>query len=76
MDIIKFEECNCVYAENQEEYLDLPSHKSRDGTVTSCWQLNLKERFTLLLSGKLFIQMMTFNKPLQPIRICLSKPKL
>ena len=76
MNPVKFKEINCIYAKNQPEYLDLPAHKSKDGIVTSCWQLNLKERIKLLLSGKIFIQIMTFNTPLQPIRINLSRPEL
>lgn len=76
MNPIKFEEYNCVYAENQEEYLSLPVHKSDDGIVTSCWQASLKEKLKLLFFGKIYIQVMTFNKPLQPIKVSILKPKL
>jgi len=76
MDPIKFEQCNCVYAEKQAAYLPLPAHKNKDGIVTSCWQLSLKEKLQLLLSGKIFIQTLTFNTPLQPIKVSTSKPEL
>ena len=76
MEIIKFEECNCTFAENQPEYLPLPAHKSKDGIVTSCWGLSLRQRLRLLFSGRMFLQIMTFNKPLQPLKITINKPDL
>lgn len=64
MKIIKFKECNVVYAENQPEYLPLPSHKSKDGQVTSCWGLSILERFKVALVGRIYLQALTFNQPL------------
>lgn len=65
---IKFPEVNCTYAENQPEYLPLPVFKntSPQGEVISCWHLTLKERITILFTGKLWVSLMTFNKPLTP----------
>jgi len=68
MEPIEFEHCNIVYAKDQPEYLPLPVHRTPDGTVTSCWQLTFIERLKLLVNGKLYISIMTFNKPLQPLR--------
>ena len=76
MDIIKFKECNIVIAENQPEYLNLPAHRSQDGVVTSCWSLNMIERIKVLFSGKLFLQILTFNKPLQPLKLTVEKPDI
>jgi hypothetical protein len=76
MNIIKFKECNSTYAENQPEYLDLPSHKSKKGAVTSCWGLSFKERLKVLFTGKIFLQVLTFNNPLQPVKMSVSKPVL
>lgn len=74
MNIIKFKECNVVYAEDQKEYLPLPAHRTLDGRVTSCWGLTFKERIVVLFSGKIFVRMMTFNKPLQPLKVTVRNP--
>lgn len=60
---------NCVYAKDQPEYLPLPARRDEAGMVTSCWKLTWKERLKLLLMGKIFLTVMTFNQPLQPIRL-------
>ena len=74
MKAIKFKECNSTYAKNQPEYLPLPAHKSSDGTVTTCWSFSFIERIKILIFGKLFLQILTFNKPLQPLKMSTNKP--
>ncbi len=76
MKAIRFTECNVTYAENQPEYLDLPVHKAEDGLVTTCWKLSFIDRIKVVLTGKIFLQVLTFNKPLQPLKMLLRKPKL
>jgi hypothetical protein len=76
MDIKTFKECNVVYAKNQPEYLNLPSHKSEKGIITTCWTLSWKEKFKILTSGYLWLQVMTFNNPLQPLKMSTIKPKM
>ena len=71
-----FPEQNVVMAKDQEEYLDLPSHVGSDGVVTSCWKLNWRERWRVFLTGKIWLQQLTFNHPLQPQRIQVEKPEL
>ncbi len=73
MDVVKFKECNITFAENQPEYLPLPAHKTVDGIVTSCWRLDLFERLKVALTGKIYLQMLTFNRPLQPSRMSVNK---
>jgi len=68
---IKFKHQNTVYAKNQPQYLPLPSHKTEDGIVTSCWSLTLWERFRVCFGSKIYLSQMTFNQPLQP-----QKPSL
>lgn len=63
---VKFKESNATLAENQPEYLSLPVWKSEDGEVISCWQATFVERIKFLLTGKLWLKMLTFNNPLQP----------
>jgi hypothetical protein len=71
---VKFHGSNVVFAENQKEYLPLPAHRTDDGRVTSCWQLSFKERIKTLFSGRLYIQMLTFNAPLQPLLPTVENP--
>lgn len=65
---IKFPEANVTYAENQPEYQPLPAFKndSQKGEVISCWQLSFRERMRILFTGKLWVSLMSFNKPLTP----------
>ena len=71
---IDFAEKNCVYAENQPQYLPLPVYKQENGEIWSCWKLTLRERIKILFTGCLWIGCMTFNKPLQPIRPLVDSP--
>jgi D-serine dehydratase len=68
MKILDFKESNCVYAENQPQYLPLPCLKSGgvDGIVTFCMGLSFIERLRVLFTGKIWCNLMTFNKPLTP----------
>ncbi|MBU2685696.1 MAG: hypothetical protein KKF27_20835 [Gammaproteobacteria bacterium] len=74
MKIIKFRECNVTFAEDQPEYLPLPALKMPDGQVISCWNLTIIERLKVLLTGKIWLSVLTFNKPLQPLLMATDKP--
>lgn len=65
---INFPEANIVFAKDQPEYLPLPAYKNKSdlGEVVSCWELTLIERLRLLITGKLWVSLLTFNKPLTP----------
>ena len=71
---IKFEEVNCIYAEHQHEYLPLPLCKFKDGMVIPCWKLSLWERIVLLFTKVIWLRMLTFHKPLQPVMMTVLKP--
>ena len=75
---IKFKEQNCTYAENQPEYLPLPAFKSDkpDGQVISCWSLSFSERIRILFTGKLWVSLMMFHKPLTPSFFTTKKSDL
>ena len=75
MNPIKFKESNCIYAEKQPEYLPLPVLKLEDkeGKCISCWQLSWKERFKILCTGKMWLSIWTFNKPLTPVKLTVNK---
>lgn len=72
MSPIEFEQSNVVYAKDQPEYLPLPAHKSEDGCVSTCWKLTLRERVRMAFTGRLYLSVLTFNRPLQPLRLGTS----
>ena len=76
MSPIVFEQSNVTFAEFQPEYLPLPACKLKDeqGTVVTCWRLKFFERLKILIYGRIYLQLLTFNKPLQPIKISVENP--
>ncbi len=58
-----------VFAKDQPEYIPLPAAKLADGTVTTRWRVSFRERLRILFGGNLWVTQLTFNRPLQPIRI-------
>ncbi len=73
---VEFKQQNCIYGKNQPGYIPLPAHKDVDGIVTSYWKLSILERWTLLLTGRMYWQQHTFNDPLQPVKPSVSNPLL
>lgn len=71
---IKFPESNVVFAEHQPEYQFLPCLRKPNGELIVCWGLTIKERLQVLLTGKLWHTIATFNQPLQPQMIEVEKP--
>lgn len=65
---IKFKDQNTEYAKDQEEYETLPVLKldTLEGEVVSCWNLSFKERMKVLITGKIWLSLMSFNRPLTP----------
>lgn len=65
---ITFPEHNVIYAKDQPEYIPLPVFKSDtpQGECVSCWSLSFRERIKILFTGKIWVSLMTFNKPLTP----------
>lgn len=63
---VKFAEQNVIYAEHQPEYQPLPSHKTADGEVITCWGLDWRERLLVLFTGRVWWRTLTFGGPLQP----------
>lgn len=58
-----------VFAEDQPEYVALPAWKGPDGMVVTRWKLSWMERLRILLGGSLWLSVLTFNKPLQPVKL-------
>jgi hypothetical protein len=75
MKIKEFKEQNIVFAKNQPEYRPLPALKlnTPDGQVVSCWGLSFRERIRVLFTGKIWVSLLTYNRPLQPQFISTKK---
>jgi len=71
---IKFLGYSVILAKDQPEYLPLPAHVDKKGCVTCCWKLTLKERWKIFMCGCLYLQTLTFNTPLQPLRPSVLNP--
>lgn len=77
MKIIEFPQQTHVIAKDQPEYLPLPAHRfpgDPDGRIAFCWKLSLAERLVVLFTGKIWHQVLTFNQPLQPVRMGTRRP--
>lgn len=58
-----------VFAEDQPQYIPLPAHITADGIVVTRWRLSLGERLRVLLTGSIWLSVMTFGRPLQPVKL-------
>lgn len=73
---IKFKESNVVFAKHQPPYLPLLAYQDdiQGGRIFHCWSLSVSERFKILFTGKLWINVLTFNNPPQPIKPMVENP--
>jgi hypothetical protein len=77
-----------VYAEDQPEYLPLPSQKTPDGRVVSAWTLDENELLLVAMEVPVYLTLHTFNytqcpqcgacnpATLQPILLTVGEPSL
>ena len=73
---INFPGQNVVYAKNQPEYLPLPAHRSADGQeVTACWGMTWRERLRALVTGRVYVTLLTFGGPLTPSIVSTNPPE-
>ncbi len=63
-------------AKNQPQYLTLPAYIDPNGVVVTRWQLTWRERFLAFWRGNLYLQVLSCNKPLQPIKVSIEPPEL
>lgn len=73
---IKFEQHNCIFAEDQQEYLPLPAHivDEIEKRVITCWKFSFKEKLRVLFGAPMWFSQMTFGAPLQPQLPTLDTP--
>jgi hypothetical protein len=63
-----------VYAKDQPEYQPLPSIRAADGTILTRWSLTEEEKQQVLSQGYVYLLVMTFNQPLQPLLLTTELP--
>lgn len=78
MKAIEFKHQNIVFAKDQPEYLPLPALKidSPEGEVVSCWRLSFRERIKVVFTGRVWMSLMSFNKPLTPSFLAVNRKEV
>jgi hypothetical protein len=73
MEPIEFPEQTVVWAKDQPPYLPLPAYTNETETI-SCWKLTWKERWNVLVLGRLWLRQLNFGAPLQPQCPSIASP--
>ena len=79
MELVEFPGQTVVIAKDQPEYKPLPAYQYPDddeGQIVCCWSLNWRERLKVLLTGRIWHNVLTFHKPLQPQLLQVDKPAM
>lgn len=76
MEPVIFDSANVVYGANQPEYIPLPAEKRPgcSGEIVTCWELNQNEMKIIQETGKIWLSVLTFGQPLQPVLLTIDKP--
>ena len=61
-----------IYAKDQPEYIPLPAIRYEDGMIVTKWKLTWRERVKCLMYGRIFLSILTFNRPLQPVKLSVD----
>ena len=77
MNVTKFLGCNTVYAKDQPQYYPLPCMKlgGPEGQIITCWKITLRERIRVLFTGEVWLSVLTYGKPLQPLHMQVGLPE-
>ena len=62
-----------TYAADQPEYNPLQVWRKPSGEVISRWRLTWRERIAALFGRSLYVEVLTFGAPLQPIFLTFSE---
>jgi hypothetical protein len=75
MKAVKFKYQNITFAKDQPEYTQLPARKldTPSGEVITCWRFSLWERLQVLFFGRVWLSMLSFNKPLTPCFMAVGR---
>ena len=76
MDPLNFDGANVVFAANQPEYQPLPAEYrgGQSGEILTCWELSPDELKKIQETGKIWLSVLTFGHPLQPVYLAVDKP--
>ena len=74
----EFKHQNIIFAKDQPEYTPLPALRldSKNGEVISCWKMSLKERLIVLFTGRVWLSLLSFNKPLTPSFMAVKRKEV
>ena len=71
---LEFEEVNVRIAEHQDEYQTLPACiNAEEGSVTFGFELSDDELEEVKATGVIWVKMLTFGRPMQPILLSTKK---
>ena len=77
MQPLNFDGANVVFGAKQPEYIPLPAEYrgGKSGEILTCWELSPDELKRLQETGKLWLGVLTFGQPLQPVYLAVEKPE-
>ena len=77
MQPLNFEGANIVYGAKQPEYIPLPAEYrgGKSGEILTCWELTPEELQRIQETGKIWVGVLTFGQPLQPLYLSVEKPE-
>lgn len=61
-----------IFAKDQPEYVPLPTLRCIDGRVLSRWQPSPEERAAIAAGQDVYLTMLTFGQPLQPVLLTIG----
>lgn len=61
-----------TFAKDQPQYIPLPALKFQDGLVVTRWSLSFWERVAIFFGGSVYLGLLTYNHPLQPIKMSIQ----
>ena len=70
-----FDGSNTAFAK-EKEYIPLPAHRANgtEGIITTCWRTTWRERIRIAATGRVWLQVMSFNQPPQPLLMSAERP--
>lgn len=71
---VTFPECNVVLGNAQDEYEPLQAYRAPDGQTICAFRLSPQELKEIAETRTLWISVLTFNKPFQPIGLSTLCP--
>lgn len=66
-----------VFGANQPEYIPLPAErvgKPQTGQINTCWALSPDELKRVQETGVIYVSLLTFGQPLQPVLVSVDYP--